>query len=195
MLSIVYPSFQLTHHLNLPTTSKSPGYSTSEASRIAPPGEEVTCKRLWWMLSTEVSLKLFLRIRRILCSLGTLMVTVSLLSGMLIKYRNLSKNLKWCVAIFLTLLDLWLAMFGRMDGGQWTPGSKLSYNLRDAVSRCSVQVWSSSICPLRFKNFSKFSNSVWHCCRCIQIHGPQCTWHWTMQECGMWGQRTGRGNT
>lgn len=28
----------------------------------------------------------------------------------------------------------------RMDGGQWTPRSRLSYNLRDAVTRSTVQV-------------------------------------------------------
>jgi hypothetical protein len=28
----------------------------------------------------------------------------------------------------------------RMDGGQWTPASRLSYNLRDTISRCTVQV-------------------------------------------------------
>ncbi|KAI6697528.1 hypothetical protein NL676_017647 [Syzygium grande] len=31
-----------------------------------------------------------------------------------------------------------------MDGGQWTPASKLSYNLRDAISRCTVQVYPNS---------------------------------------------------
>jgi len=28
-----------------------------------------------------------------------------------------------------------------MDGGQWTPGSRAKYNLRDAVSRSTVQVY------------------------------------------------------
>lgn len=28
----------------------------------------------------------------------------------------------------------------RMDGGQWSPASRLSYNLRDGISRCTVQV-------------------------------------------------------
>ena len=28
----------------------------------------------------------------------------------------------------------------RMDGGQWTPASRASYNLRDTVARCTVQV-------------------------------------------------------
>ncbi|KAJ6674684.1 hypothetical protein OIU85_010912, partial [Salix viminalis] len=27
----------------------------------------------------------------------------------------------------------------RMDGGQWSPASRSSYNLRDTVSRCTVQ--------------------------------------------------------
>jgi hypothetical protein len=27
-----------------------------------------------------------------------------------------------------------------MDGGQWSPASRLSYNLRDTISRCTVQV-------------------------------------------------------
>uniref|UniRef100_A0A2N9I5T9 Uncharacterized protein n=1 Tax=Fagus sylvatica TaxID=28930 RepID=A0A2N9I5T9_FAGSY len=31
-----------------------------------------------------------------------------------------------------------------MDGGQWTPASRLSYNLRDTISRCTVQVYPSS---------------------------------------------------
>ncbi|KAK3184381.1 hypothetical protein Dsin_031667 [Dipteronia sinensis] len=31
-----------------------------------------------------------------------------------------------------------------MDGGQWTPASKLTYNLRDTVSRCTVQVYPNS---------------------------------------------------
>ncbi|XP_064977680.1 L-ascorbate oxidase homolog [Musa acuminata AAA Group] len=39
-----------------------------------------------------------------------------------------------------------------MDGGQWTPASRDSYNLRDAVSRCTVQVypnsWSAIYMPL-----------------------------------------------
>ncbi|XP_020704994.1 L-ascorbate oxidase homolog [Dendrobium catenatum] len=39
-----------------------------------------------------------------------------------------------------------------MDGGQWFPASRNSYNLRDAVSRCTVQVypksWSAIYMPL-----------------------------------------------
>lgn len=31
-------------------------------------------------------------------------------------------------------------MMNRMDGGQWTPSSRLGYNLRDTVARCTVQV-------------------------------------------------------
>ncbi|KAK9133353.1 hypothetical protein Scep_012881 [Stephania cephalantha] len=31
-----------------------------------------------------------------------------------------------------------------LDGGQWTPASRLSYNLRDTVSRCTVQVYPKS---------------------------------------------------
>ncbi|XWS69855.1 hypothetical protein CRYUN_Cryun04dG0214000 [Craigia yunnanensis] len=31
-----------------------------------------------------------------------------------------------------------------MDGGQWTPPSRLSYNLRDTISRCTVQVYPKS---------------------------------------------------
>lgn len=31
-----------------------------------------------------------------------------------------------------------------MDGGQWTSGSRDNYNLRDAVSRCTVQVYPNS---------------------------------------------------
>ncbi|KAJ9686446.1 hypothetical protein PVL29_015375 [Vitis rotundifolia] len=31
-----------------------------------------------------------------------------------------------------------------MDGGQWTPSSRLSYNLRDTISRCTVQVYPKS---------------------------------------------------
>lgn len=31
-----------------------------------------------------------------------------------------------------------------MDGGQWTPASRLSYNLRDTISRCTVQVYPNS---------------------------------------------------
>ncbi|KAG2254618.1 hypothetical protein Bca52824_084754 [Brassica carinata] len=31
-----------------------------------------------------------------------------------------------------------------MDGGQWTPDSRNEYNLRDAVARCTVQVYPSS---------------------------------------------------
>lgn len=31
-----------------------------------------------------------------------------------------------------------------MDGGQWTPASRLSYNLRDGISRCTVQVYPKS---------------------------------------------------
>ncbi|XP_038704166.1 L-ascorbate oxidase homolog [Tripterygium wilfordii] len=31
-----------------------------------------------------------------------------------------------------------------MDGGQWSPASRLSYNLRDTISRCTVQVYPSS---------------------------------------------------
>ncbi|XP_077253906.1 L-ascorbate oxidase homolog [Tasmannia lanceolata] len=31
-----------------------------------------------------------------------------------------------------------------MDGGQWTPASRLSYNLRDTVARCTVQVYPKS---------------------------------------------------
>ncbi|KAL2938113.1 L-ascorbate oxidase-like protein [Bienertia sinuspersici] len=31
-----------------------------------------------------------------------------------------------------------------MDGGQWSPGSRSTYNLRDAISRCSVQVYPNS---------------------------------------------------
>lgn len=30
---------------------------------------------------------------------------------------------------------------GRMDGGDWTPASRLTYNLRDTISRCTVQVY------------------------------------------------------
>ncbi|XP_077243687.1 L-ascorbate oxidase homolog isoform X2 [Tasmannia lanceolata] len=31
-----------------------------------------------------------------------------------------------------------------MDGGQWTPASRLSYNLRDTVARCTIQVYPQS---------------------------------------------------
>ncbi|XP_043712160.1 L-ascorbate oxidase homolog [Telopea speciosissima] len=31
-----------------------------------------------------------------------------------------------------------------MDGGQWTPASRLQYNLRDAIARCTIQVYPSS---------------------------------------------------
>lgn len=31
-----------------------------------------------------------------------------------------------------------------MDGGQWTPASRLGYNLRDAIARCTVQVYPKS---------------------------------------------------
>ncbi|KAI3948866.1 hypothetical protein MKX01_022280 [Papaver californicum] len=31
-----------------------------------------------------------------------------------------------------------------MDGGQWTPASRLNYNLRDTASRCTVQVYPKS---------------------------------------------------
>ncbi|KAJ0054050.1 hypothetical protein Pint_02017 [Pistacia integerrima] len=31
-----------------------------------------------------------------------------------------------------------------MDGGEWTPASRLTYNLRDTVSRCTVQVYPKS---------------------------------------------------
>ncbi|XP_022136099.1 L-ascorbate oxidase homolog [Momordica charantia] len=31
-----------------------------------------------------------------------------------------------------------------MDGGQWTPASRLTYNLRDTISRCTVQVYPQS---------------------------------------------------
>lgn len=31
-----------------------------------------------------------------------------------------------------------------LDGGQWTPNSRKGYNLRDAVSRCTIQVITSS---------------------------------------------------
>ncbi|KAL9384764.1 hypothetical protein Peur_021774 [Populus x canadensis] len=31
-----------------------------------------------------------------------------------------------------------------MDGGQWSPASRLSYNLRDTISRCTVQVYPES---------------------------------------------------
>ncbi|KAL5573352.1 hypothetical protein UlMin_022949 [Ulmus minor] len=31
-----------------------------------------------------------------------------------------------------------------MDGGQWLPDSRLSYNLRDTISRCTVQVYPKS---------------------------------------------------
>ncbi|KAL2482154.1 SKU5 similar 5 [Forsythia ovata] len=39
-----------------------------------------------------------------------------------------------------------------MDGGQWSPASRSSYNLRDAISRCSIQVyprsWTAIYMPL-----------------------------------------------
>lgn len=31
-----------------------------------------------------------------------------------------------------------------MDGGEWTPASRLTYNLRDTISRCTVQVYPKS---------------------------------------------------
>ncbi|KAJ6956236.1 L-ascorbate oxidase [Populus alba x Populus x berolinensis] len=31
-----------------------------------------------------------------------------------------------------------------MDGGQWSPASRLTYNLRDTISRCTVQVYPES---------------------------------------------------
>ncbi|KAK1273019.1 hypothetical protein QJS04_geneDACA009702 [Acorus gramineus] len=31
-----------------------------------------------------------------------------------------------------------------MDGGQWTPASRMTYNLKDAVSRCTTQVYPKS---------------------------------------------------
>ncbi|XP_008455444.2 L-ascorbate oxidase homolog [Cucumis melo] len=31
-----------------------------------------------------------------------------------------------------------------MDGGQWTPANRLTYNLRDTISRCTVQVYPKS---------------------------------------------------
>ncbi|KAJ6729207.1 L-ASCORBATE OXIDASE-like protein [Salix viminalis] len=31
-----------------------------------------------------------------------------------------------------------------MDGGQWSPASRLTYNLRDTISRCTVQVYPAS---------------------------------------------------
>lgn len=37
----------------------------------------------------------------------------------------------------LVFLCLWV---NRMDGGQWSAASRSSYNLRDTVSRCTVQV-------------------------------------------------------
>ncbi|KAK4793163.1 hypothetical protein SAY86_023598 [Trapa natans] len=39
-----------------------------------------------------------------------------------------------------------------MDGGQWSPSSRLNYNLQDTVSRCTVQVypqsWTAAYMPL-----------------------------------------------
>ncbi|CAN1843612.1 L-ascorbate oxidase homolog [Linum perenne] len=32
----------------------------------------------------------------------------------------------------------------RMDGGQWSPDKRLNYNLRDTISRCTVQVYPQS---------------------------------------------------
>ncbi|KAJ6710776.1 MULTI-COPPER OXIDASE [Salix koriyanagi] len=36
------------------------------------------------------------------------------------------------------------ADFRGMDGGQWSPASRLTYNLRDTISRCTVQVYPAS---------------------------------------------------
>ncbi|PPR83909.1 hypothetical protein GOBAR_AA36802 [Gossypium barbadense] len=36
------------------------------------------------------------------------------------------------------------SFFVVMDGGQWTPASRLGYNLRDAIARCTVQVYPKS---------------------------------------------------
>lgn len=40
--------------------------------------------------------------------------------------------------------DVKLFAFCRMDRGQWTPASGLGYNLRDAIARCTVQVYPKS---------------------------------------------------
>lgn len=34
-----------------------------------------------------------------------------------------------------------LEFVSRMDGGKWSSASRQGYNLRDAVSRYTVQVW------------------------------------------------------
>ena len=44
---------------------------------------------------------------------------------------------KFYHSIFLTVE---FSEMDRMDGGQWSPDSRLNYNLRDTVSRCTVQV-------------------------------------------------------
>jgi hypothetical protein len=43
-----------------------------------------------------------------------------------------------------TLGDLYLKgckFWSRMNGGKWSPASRQIYNLRDGVSRYTVQVW------------------------------------------------------
>ncbi|MCD7464375.1 hypothetical protein HAX54_052589 [Datura stramonium] len=57
-----------------------------------------------------------------------------------------------------------------MDGGQWSPASRLNYNLRDGISRCTIQVYPRS----------------W-----TALYGQPYTCYWIMWECGTSDQRIG----
>lgn len=81
-----------------------------------------------------------------------------------------------------------------MDGGVWTPASREQYNLRDAVSRCTTQVYYLLFLGEKFLKFIKFGiksdlNSkvmkfLLVICRYTQSHGLPFICHLTMLECG-----------
>lgn len=144
MLSIVCLSFQLILLSNLLTISRSLVFSLLEVSLITPPVVMLTFKLLSWMLTLEAMPKLYLRILKMLCSHGTLMDTISSSWGKFLVRTRYCKPFISHGSKFnhfrLPLDQLNHLLCDRMDGGQWIPASRLTYNLRDTISRCTVQV-------------------------------------------------------
>ena len=86
----VCPLFQQIHRSSLPTTSRSTGFFILKASRITPLVLVVTSRHPSWLLISEDSLRLCLRILKTPCSRGTLMAIFSLLWGkLLISFSDL----------------------------------------------------------------------------------------------------------
>lgn len=85
--------------------------------------------------------------------------------------------------------------FCRMDGGQWTPASRNSYNLRDAVSRSTTQV--KPYCLSSSYHFSakltKRTQLKFRVCVLCNLQVYPKSWtaiHVALDNVGMWNLRS-----